>query len=226
MNMTDSITIVSGLPRSGTSMMMNMLEAGGMDVVVDNEREADEDNPKGYFELEAVKKIKENNSWLSDAEGNVVKMVSMLLYELPVDRKYKVIFMKRNMDEMLLSQQKMLERKNEKNIATNEELKNLYNTHLNDIHRWLQEQEHIEVLYVSYNDILDNPHESIQGINLFLDNQLDCQKMMQVVDQSLYRNRSAEIGAAKQNLEDPSNTAEKEEDSEKVMAQLKNLGYM
>ena len=91
------ITIVSGLPRSGTSMMMRMLEAGGMEIVVDNIRKADEDNLHGYFEYEKVKKIKEDSSWLDNTQGKVFKMVSMLLYDLPSDRSYQLIFMKRNM---------------------------------------------------------------------------------------------------------------------------------
>jgi len=108
--MTEIITIVSGLPRSGTSMMMNMLEKGGMEALTDNIRKADEDNPKGYFEFEKVKKIKEDSSWLEKTRGKVFKMVSMLLYELPLTYKYRIIFMKRDMDEMLSSQRKMLER--------------------------------------------------------------------------------------------------------------------
>ena len=107
----NNITIVSGLPRSGTSMMMKMLEAGGLEAVTDEIRKADEDNPKGYYEFEKVKKIKEDSSWLEDVKGKVVKMVSMLLYDLPSDYSYKIIFMRREMNEILASQTKMLGRK-------------------------------------------------------------------------------------------------------------------
>ena len=108
--MNSVITIVSGLPRSGTSMMMRMLEAGGMEVVTDNIRKANGDNPHGYFEFEKVKKIKEDSSWLDETFGKVFKMVSMLLYELPSDKNYKIIFMKRNMKEIMASQRIMLKK--------------------------------------------------------------------------------------------------------------------
>ena len=104
------IIVVSGLPRSGTSMMMQMLEAGGLPIVTDHIRKADEDNPRGYYELEKVKKIKEDPSWLADCHGKAFKMVSALLYFLPKSRKFKVIFMKRNIEEMLASQRLMLMR--------------------------------------------------------------------------------------------------------------------
>ena len=100
--------------------MMKMLEAGGMDVVVDHIRKADEDNPLGYYEFEKVKRIKEDASWLDDTRGKVFKMVSMLLYDLPADRQYRVIFMKRKMAEMLASQRRMLDRKGSRGAAGDE----------------------------------------------------------------------------------------------------------
>src|SRR5437868_1127771 len=105
------LTIVSGLPRSGTSMMMRMLEAGGMPVLTDKVRSADEDNPNGYFEFEAVKRTKQDASWLDDSGGRAVKMVYRLLYDLPVNRNYRVLFMRRNLKEVLASQREMLRRK-------------------------------------------------------------------------------------------------------------------
>ena len=89
------ITIVSGLPRSGTSMMMRILEAGGMPVLVDAARPADVDNPNGYYEFEPAKSIREDASWLTQAEGRAVKMVYKLLYDLPPDRAYHVLFLQR-----------------------------------------------------------------------------------------------------------------------------------
>jgi hypothetical protein len=85
----NTVNIVSGLPRSGTSMMMKMLEAGGMEALTDNIRKADIDNPKGYYEFERVKQIKEDQAWLDDAKGRAVKMVSMLLLDLPEGYNYK-----------------------------------------------------------------------------------------------------------------------------------------
>src|SRR5438132_4951320 len=108
--MHSEITIVSGLPRSGTSLMMQMLDNGGIEVVTDNIRTADTDNPRGYYEYEQVKKIKEEKSWLPQTRGKAFKMVSQLLYELPANEGYRIIFMQRDLDEMLLSQEKMLKR--------------------------------------------------------------------------------------------------------------------
>jgi hypothetical protein len=193
--MDRTITIVSGLPRSGTSMMMKMLEAGGMSVVVDHIRKADEDNPLGYYEFEKVKKVREDPSWLKDTQGKVFKMVSMLLYDLPLDTQYKVIFMQREMDEILASQRKMLERRGSKGAdVSSEEMGRLYLTHLKEIERWLGEQPGIDVLYMSYNKLVENPRENIQKVNWFLDNRLDVEQMVKVVDKSLYRQRNTSGG--------------------------------
>ena len=106
-----TVIIVSGLPRSGTSMMMKMLEAGGLKILTDNLREADANNPKGYYEFERVKQMKDGNlAWLPDAVGKVVKIVTGLIIYLPSDYKYKIIFMKRDLNEVLSSQKKMLGR--------------------------------------------------------------------------------------------------------------------
>src|SRR5207247_9084675 len=107
--MNSEIIIVSGLPRSGTSLMMQALENGGVEVVTDNIRTSDTDNPRGYYELEKVKKMKQDASWLPQARGKAFKMVSQLLYDLPPIESYRVIFMERDLDEMLISQEKMLE---------------------------------------------------------------------------------------------------------------------
>src|SRR5687767_1046860 len=123
----DTITVVSGLPRSGTSMMMRMLEAGGIPVLIDNVRQPDEDNPAGYYEFEQVKQVRDNTQWLPSARGKTVKMVYRLLYDLPSQFDYRVIFMRRNLDEVLASQQKMLERKGKAGgAATDEEMARLY----------------------------------------------------------------------------------------------------
>src|SRR5262245_12295550 len=111
MGTSDAITIVSGLPRSGTSMMMSMLEAGGLGALTDGIRAADEDNPKGYYEFERVKKIKQDTAWLADAKGRVVKMISQLLLDLPAAYQYRIIFMRRNIDEILASQKQMMVRR-------------------------------------------------------------------------------------------------------------------
>ncbi len=191
--MDSIITVVSGLPRSGTTMMMRMLEAGGMEVIVDNIRKGDEDNPNGYYEFEKAKQIKEDTSWLESTKGKVFKMVSMLLYNLPADLNYKVVFMKRNMKEILASQKKMLKRKGKDNgEVRDEEMGVLFNKHLSDIEKWLEEQTNIDVLYVNYNDVIENP-ESVQTVNSFFDNRLDTGRMINVVDKALYRNKADKL---------------------------------
>jgi hypothetical protein len=186
----EAITIVSGLPRSGTSMMMAMLEAGGMQLLVDNIRTADEDNPRGYYEFERVKRIQHDQSWLGDARGKVVKMISELLKHLPQDYAYKVIFMHRKMEEILASQRRMLIRRGEPtDKVSDERLTELYQKHLRWAEDWIDKQPNIEVIYVSYNEILENPLELARRINQFLGNTLNVENMVGVVDPTLYRQR-------------------------------------
>ena len=187
---TTYLTIVSGLPRSGTSMMMRMLEAGGMPVVVDNIRTADEDNPAGYYEFEPVKQTKQDDSWLRDAQGKAVKMVYRLLYDLPQGHQYRVIFMRRNLDEVLASQQKMLDRNGKADAqVTDEQMAQLFRSQLAKFEAWIAQQPNFQVLEVSYNDLLADPEPVLREINQFLDDALDLAQMRSVVDPSLYRNR-------------------------------------
>ena len=187
---TTYLTIVSGLPRSGTSMMMRMLEAGGMPVVVDNIRTADEDNPAGYYEFEPVKQTKQDDSWLRDAQGKAVKMVYRLLYDLPQGHQYRVIFMRRKLDEVLASQQKMLDRNGKADAqVTDEQMAQLFRSQLAKFEAWIAQQPNFQVLEVSYNDLLADPEPVLHEINRFLDDALDLAQMRSVVDPSLYRNR-------------------------------------
>ena len=187
---TTFITIVSGLPRSGTSMMMRMLEAGGLPVMIDQIREADEDNPAGYYEFEAVKQTKQDQSWLADAAGKAVKMVYRLLYDLPTQQEYRVVFMRRKLEEVLASQQKMLDRHGKNDPAvSDEQMAKLFRTQLEKFEKWIAEQPNFKVLEVSYNDMLADPKPPIEKINQFLGGQLNTEAMAQVVDPTLYRNR-------------------------------------
>ena len=186
----DEIIIVSGLPRSGTSMMMQMLKAGGMSVVTDYIRKADEDNPRGYFEFEKVKKIKEDVSWLEDCRGKVFKMVSELLYHLPENRQYKIIFMTREMKEMLASQRAMLERLGREGSGVNDEdMAENFRKHLLKVKNWLERQANMDVIYVNYNDIVKKPLENTKAISHFLNGGLNSEKMAGVVERSLYRQK-------------------------------------
>ena len=184
------IYIVSGLPRSGTSMMMKMLEAGGIDVLTDFVRKADENNPKGYYEFEKAKDIKNDVSWLDQAYGKVFKIVSELLYHLPSDKTYKIIFMRRDINEILASQKKMLSNSEIDDGISDDTLAKLYAKKLSRITVWLNEQDNIKVHYVEYKSVLNNTEEIVEGLNKFIGNTLDTQKMMNVVDPALYRQRN------------------------------------
>jgi len=185
------ITIVSGLPRSGTSMMMRMLEAGGMQPLKDDIREADESNPRGYYEYEGAKKIREDSSWLGKASGKAVKIVSRLLYDLPGEKHYKVIFMRRSMDEILSSQRQMIERLGEERREKMDDsgMAALFHAHLAHLTGWLAHRPNVDVLEVDYNQLLADPHPILQRVNTFLGHTLDTGKMAMVIDPSLYRER-------------------------------------
>ena len=185
------VYIVSGLPRSGTSMMMKMLSSGGLPVVMDSIRQADEDNPNGYFEIELSKKLKDGEvTWIYKASGKVVKVISYLLEYLPKDLNYFVVFMEREIKEILASQHKMLERRNEKSLVSDEEMTAQYNDHLRSVKYWLPRQPNIRVLYVSYNSMVNQPEGLCNSIVDFLELPLDVKAMCEIPNQSLYRNRS------------------------------------
>ena len=186
----DVITIVSGLPRSGTSLMMQMIDAGGLPALTDRLRTSDPDNPRGYFELEAVKRTKTDDSWLREASGRVVKMVHLLLYDLPPDRSYRVIFMRRELGEVVRSQAVMLQRRGTAGASlTDEQLVKAYEGQLAKIESWLQEQPNFTVNVVSYNDLMADPTPAAAAVNEFLGGGLDVAAMLRNIDPSLYRQR-------------------------------------
>lgn len=189
-----TITVVSGLPRSGTSMMMKMLEAGGIPPLTDEIREADADNPKGYFEFERVKKLdKGDDDWLARAEGKAVKVISALLQHLPPGYDYRVIFMERHMSEILASQRKMLVRRGEADEMEDEKMSDLFEKHLQQVKGWLAQQENVSVLYVHYSEALADARSQAERVKRFLGADLDVDKMAGAVDPNLYRNRRNEI---------------------------------
>lgn len=185
------ITVVSGLPRSGTSMAMKMLEAGGMAPVTDNLRTADLDNPKGYYEFERVKKMPEGDTaWLAEASGKAVKVISALLEYLPDGYFYRVLFMRRKMEEILASQQQMLIRADKPTDQVNDQqLAMIYTKHLSSIQSWLSKKPNFSVLYLDYNLLLADPSKYASEINHFVDGRLDVENMLKAVDPSLYRQR-------------------------------------
>lgn len=185
------LTIVSGLPRSGTSMMMKMLEAGGIPVLIDEIREADDDNPRGYYEFEPVKKTKEDASWVDDSMGKVVKMVHLLLLDLPLKYEYRVVFMRRHLDEVVKSQNVMLQRKGKgTDDLPAEQIKKLYLSQIDKVQSYVSEHpEHFKLIEVEYNSVLEDPAPSIQSLTELLGD-LDTAAMRAVVEPSLYRNRA------------------------------------
>jgi hypothetical protein len=194
MPIDSEIIIVSGLPRSGTSLMMQMLERGGIPVMTDGIREADTNNPRGYLEFEQVKKTKEDPSWLPSARGRAVKMVSSLLYDLPHIEKYRVVFMQRDIDEVLASQETMLKRLG-RATAPADQMKKSFAIHLKRLFEWLPQQAHIRVVTVSYNSLLSDPDSQCRLVVDFLDGRPKMEQMLTAVDRSLYRNRIAEARA-------------------------------
>lgn len=185
------IVVVSGLPRSGTSMAMKMLEAGGMPLLIDGIRTADEDNPKGYYELERVKELDKSpdKTWLKQARGKAVKIISFLLKDLPGDHNYKVIFMHRELSEVLASQAKMLERRGEASKTEDARMRDLYEKHLGKTRQLLADSDRFEVLELHYKQVIENPGQAARRIQEFVETPLDVAKMTQVADKELYRNR-------------------------------------
>ena len=185
------VTIVSGLPRSGTSMMMKMLEAGGVPPLTDEIRTADKDNPKGYYEFERVKKMPDGDkAWMAEARGKSVKVISALLEHLPPEYSYKVIFMRRDMNEILASQKKMLIRQGKPtDKVSDEDLAKMYEKHLAKVQAWLTSQPNVSTLDVDYNLLLENPRSYLERIRNFLGVDLNIERMGNVIDPALYRQR-------------------------------------
>ncbi|MBN1246468.1 MAG: sulfotransferase family protein [Anaerolineae bacterium] len=185
------VIIVSGLPRSGTSMMMRMLERGGLSVLQDGIREPNADNPKGYYEFERVKKLPQGDvAWLPEAQGKVVKVIAALLVHLPDTHTYKVLFMRRKMEEILASQRRMLVRRGEDPDAVDDaEMARLFEKHLAQVYAWMAQQANLSYLDVDYNAALADPLPAAKAVRAFLGLPLDEIAMASVVDPTLYRQR-------------------------------------
>jgi DNA-binding TFAR19-related protein (PDSD5 family) len=173
-------------------MLMKMLEAGGMTILADGLRTPDDDNPQGYYEYEPVKRIQTDASWLDFAEGKAVKILSHLLSYLPDTKTYNVIFMKRDLAEVVASQNAMLARMGKpKSPVSDVKLMELFEKQLVEVTAWLEQQKHIDVLYLNYQDIIQHPFDNVRKIQHFLKDihRLDIEKMVKTVDRSLYRQK-------------------------------------
>jgi Sulfotransferase domain len=188
------ITIVSGLPRSGTSLMMQMLDAGGLAVLSDGERKADTDNPKGYLEWERIKQLPKDPDLITEAEGKVVKVISQLILSLPAGHEYRIVFMQRPLPEVLKSQDEMLRRRgNADSVATSEAVASAigeaFQRHLIEVNQWFTKKENVQVLKVHYHRLLREPKVVAEEVAAFLEVPMDVDAMAAQVDGSLYRNR-------------------------------------
>jgi hypothetical protein len=186
----DFVTVVSGLPRSGTSMMMRMLEAGGIPALTDGHRRADPDNPLGYFELEVVKQLPAKAEWLDDAGGKAVKIVSALLEKLPVGRPYRIVFMQREIGEVLASQRRMLERRGEY-IDQNRDnaMGPLFEKHVRQAIERARARKDMKMLLLRHAGVHEDPARAAELIDEFLGGGLDRDAMVAAIDPSLWRNR-------------------------------------
>lgn len=180
--------VVSGLPRSGTSMMMQILEAGGLPVLSDGVRTPDEDNPRGYYELEAVKRTKHDASWLEGSDGKVVKIVHALLADLPTDRPYRVVMMRRKTETVVKSQAAMLDRLGQEGADLEpQKLCNIYEHQLEQAKDYMNRQSCFEFIEAWYGAVIEFSQYQVERLNHFLSGELDVEAMMAVVDPALRR---------------------------------------
>jgi hypothetical protein len=185
------ITIVSGLPRSGTSLMMQMLVAGGLSPLFDGERVADTDNPRGYMEWERVKQLPNDPGCIAEAEGKVVKVISRLLLALPAGYEYRVVFMQRPLPEVMASQDQMLRRRGTyKEGVSLAAVARAFEKHLDEVNAWLDGKPYVRALRIPYHDVLQDAKGTAKKLSDFLELPLDLEAMLRQVDGSLYRNRT------------------------------------
>jgi hypothetical protein len=190
----EPLVIVSGLPRSGTSMMMKMLEAGGVPIMTDSERVADIDNPKGYFEYERIKDLEKetDKSYIRQGRGEALKVISFLIKDLPDDNDYRVIFMRRDLGEVIASQNKMIQRLGTDDASAAEEaMKEAYRNDIVRTRLLCKARPNFELIEVHYRATIEDAPGTASKVNAFLGGQLDEATMRAAVDGSLYRNRSS-----------------------------------
>ncbi len=184
------ITIVSGIPRSGTSLMMQMLQAGGMTLLYDDRRKADENNQRGYFEYEKVKRLMQDNSWLDQAEGKAIKIIAPLIHFLPDKFDYAVILMDRDMTEIINSQGKMLTKLGHKPMPSNNSaLMKTFSRHIDKCKKFMLIKDNFRTLTMRYNDLILDSYTHAETVDRFLNINLNVKRMAGVVEPRLYRTR-------------------------------------
>jgi hypothetical protein len=171
-------------------MMMRMLESGGLPVMTDGVRGADDDNPRGYYEFERVKRLKGDTSWLPNAYNKAIKVIYVHLYDLPPEHRYKVLFLQRSLDEVIASQRAMLEHRREESRLNDEQLISLYTNQLRRLYVWTERQENFEVCYLEYGRIVSESESAVLDIAEFLGLALDTRAMIRAIEPALHRQRS------------------------------------
>jgi hypothetical protein len=184
-----TITVVSGLPRSGTSLVMQMLEAGGVPAFTDNKRKPDVDNPLGYFEAEAVTNLANDSNWLGSAIGMAIKVTSPLLPSLPPRYDYKIIFVLRRVEEVLRSQREMLLHRNQPVPDNDERMARIFSEHLESSLQWLRQQPNVDLLVIPHRDCIFHSAQTAAQIGRFLGGEVDVVRMSNVVRPELYRQK-------------------------------------
>ncbi len=194
MNENKYIIVVSGLPRSGTSLMMQLLQAAGIPVLIDDHRPPDENNPKGYFEFEAVKSLATDASWLPLTKGKAVKIISHLLPYLPEQFQYKIIFMNRDLKEIIRSQNKMLDRFGKaKGELSEAKLAERYALHLHQVHQWLKQRPDITFADISFNHLIQSPEKEWSKVQRLLNLPAFSREVFQVIKPELYRTKNTQL---------------------------------
>ncbi|MBN1968410.1 MAG: sulfotransferase [Candidatus Delongbacteria bacterium] len=183
------ITIVSGLPRSGTSLMMQILEKGGLEILTDNLRVADENNMKGYYEFEKVKSLMKDNSWLFEAEDKVVKIIAQLLNFLPDKFQFRILFMTRDLNEIVKSQTKMIKNLGNKSALNTDVLKNTFTKQVDSILQKLEKLENVSFTVVNFNELIANPDAELKKIIEFIPELKNLNELISIIDNNLYRER-------------------------------------
>ena len=159
--------------------------------MTDRIRVADEDKPKGYYEFERVKGLPEDTGWLEDARGKVVKVLAELVQKLPAGYSYRIVFVERDLDEIIASQKKMLVRRGEDpDQVPDSEIKELFRKYASILRDWLGKQSNMRTFYISYNDVMNDPDGCADRLDAFFGGSLDRDKMISVIDDNLYRNRN------------------------------------
>lgn len=179
------ITLITGIPRSGTSLMMQLFKAANASIATDSIREEDENNPNGYYELEAVKGIVKNNTFLKEQDGKAIKIVAPLVTFIDLSLEYRVVFMLRDLDEVVQSQEKMLG-KDQKDLK--EKFKTLYASHIEKSRQFLLGHQ-IPFIEIPHRELLQNPDASLQRLIDFCAWETPLEELKSIIDDSLYRNR-------------------------------------